>query len=199
MARVRSMNLLQLWWTAVVHPARAFQEVRDKPAPLWAFWVVLSFNLLISLTTNLARVLSGGKVLLPSWLTFLPDERYLLAELFFLPLLRMGLWLLAAAVIHLGIRLMGQPSNFDLILQIGGVVYLVVMPYTFAVDWVTLALGAYGLGLIAIIHGTVDLLWSLLLGFIGLRVLLKLNTLPALLVLLASQAITFPLLTTFAR
>lgn len=193
------MSLFQLWWTAVVHPSRAFEEVGKKPAPLWAFWVLLTFNILISLTTNLFRYLSGGEVLLPSWLSFLPDDRYLLAELFFLPLLRLSLWLLGAAVIHLGVRLMGQPSSFDLILQMGGVVYLVVMPYTFAVDWITLALGAYGLGLIAIIHGAVDLLWSLLLSFIGLRVLLGLKALPALALLLASQAFTFPLQILFAR
>ena len=114
------MSLIRLWWTALIKPAKAFEEVSCKPAPLWAFWVVLSFNLLISFTTNLARVLSGGEVLLPSWLTFLRDDRYLFAELFFLPVVRMAAWLLGAAIVHLGLRLLGCSSNFDRILQIGG-------------------------------------------------------------------------------
>jgi len=193
------MNLIQLWWTAMVHPSRAFEEVRKKPAPLWAFQVLLVFNLLISLTTNLARVLSGGKVLLPSWLTFLPDDRYLFAQLFFLPLLRMASWLLGSAIIHLGIRISGRPGDFDRVLQVGGVQYLVVMPYTFLVDWTTLAFGIYGIGLIGIVHGGVDLVWSLTLQTIGLRVLVGLDTKLALGLSVISEAVTLPLLALLAR
>ncbi len=50
-------------------------------------------------------------------LTFLPDENYLLAEIFFLPVVRMAVWPLGAGVVHLGIRLAGKPSNMDQILQ----------------------------------------------------------------------------------
>lgn len=193
------LNLLQLWWTAVVHPARAFEEVKHKPAPHWAFWVLLVFNVMISLTTNLARVLSGGEVLLPSWLTFLPDDRYLFAELFFLPVARMAIWLLGGAVVHVTLRLMGKASDIDRILQIGGVVYLVVMPYTFLVDWTTLALGVFGFGLIVYIHGIVDLLWSLTLQVIGLKVLLGLKTKLALGLVFVSTLVTFPYLAILAR
>ena len=193
------MNLIQLWWTAIVHPSRAFEEVRKKPAPLWAFQVLLVFNLLISLTTNLARVLSGGKVLLPSWLTFLSDDRYLFAQLFFLPLLRMASWLLGSAIVHLGIRISGRPGDFDRVLQVGGVQYLVVMPYTFLVDWTTLAFGIYGIGLIGIVHGGVDLVWSLTLQTIGLRVLVGLDTKLALGLSVISTAVTLPLLALLAR
>ena len=52
------------------HPGRAFEEVRNKSAPIWAFWVLLIFNVLIWLTTNLVRYLSDSEVLLSSWLTF---------------------------------------------------------------------------------------------------------------------------------
>jgi len=195
----RSMSLVRLWWTAMVRPARAFEEVKKKSAPLWAFRMLLVFNLMISLTTNLARLFLGHEPLLPSWLTFLPAERYLLAQLFFIPVLRMAVWVLGSGVIHLGIRLAGKPSDMDRILNIGGVQYLVVMPYTFLVDWTALAFGVFDFSLIGAIHGGVDLVWSIALQVIGLRVLLGLRTAPALGLSLISNALTLPLLAIFAR
>ena len=85
------MNLLQLWWTGLTSPRRAFAELRSRPAPQWGFWVVLVFNLAISATT-LVRYLLGQDLLMPSALTFLPGEKYLLAEVFFLPPLRVLVW-----------------------------------------------------------------------------------------------------------
>jgi hypothetical protein len=70
-----TLNLLELWWAGVVHPAQAFEEVRKKPAPAWGFRVVLLFNLVISLTSLLALYLLGRQPFLPSWLTFLPEVR----------------------------------------------------------------------------------------------------------------------------
>lgn len=192
------MDLVRLWWSAVAHPSRAFAEVLRRLAPGWAFKVLLVFNVLISLTTNLARVVTGGALLLPSPLSFLTDRQYLLAELLIVPLVRLAAWLLGAAVIHLALRLLGQASDFDRLLQLGGIVYLVVMPYTFVVDWLSLALGVFGLGLIAWVHGVVDLLWSLTLQVIGLRTL-GLPTRQAVPLTLASSLVTMPLLMSFAR
>ncbi len=193
------MNIFQLWWTATVRPRRAFAAIRRKPAPWWAFRVLLFFNLMISVASTLPRLLLGYVPLLPSWLTFLPNDRYLEAELFFLPILRMATWLLAGGVIHLGIRLSGKRSDMDRILNIAGIQYLVVLPYTFLVDWTTMALGIYEFELIAIIHGMVDLVWSVALGVIGLKVLLKLSTGMALILTLLGAAFTIPLLAVFAR
>jgi len=196
---VNHMNYFQLYVTAVLHPARAFDEIRSRPAPLWAFKVLLFFNLLISATSTLARYLLGQGVLMPSALTFLPDEHYLLAQIFFLPVVRMADWLLSAAIIHLGIRLAGKPSNMDQILNIAGVIYLVVMPYTFLVDWTLIALNAFNSQVVVGLHGVVDLVWSLALQVIGLRRLLGIETKLALIVSLISSAVGMPLLALLAR
>jgi hypothetical protein len=193
------MNYFQLYVTAVLHPARAFDEIRSRPAPLWAFKVLLVFNLLISATSTLARYLLGQDVLLPSSLTFLPDENYLLAQIFFLPVLRMAQWLLSGAIVHLGIRLAGKPSDMDQILNIAGVIYLVVMPYTFLIDWTLIALNAFNSQVVVGLHGVVDLVWSLALLVIGLRRLLGIETKLALIVSLISSAVGAPLLGLFAR
>jgi Yip1 domain len=193
------MNYFQLYLAGVFHPARAFDDIRTRPAPLWAFKVVLFFNLLISATSTLARYLLGQNMLMPSALTFLPDEHYLLAQIFFLPVVRMAAWLLNAAIIHLGIRLAGKPSDMDLILNMAGVGYLVIMPYTFLVDWTTIALNAFNSNIIVGLHGVVDLMWSLALSVIGLRQLLGIETKLALTVSLISSAVGIPLLALFAR
>jgi hypothetical protein len=49
------MSLFRLWWMATVRPRAAFEAIRSKPAPLWAFKVLLFFNLMISATSTLAR------------------------------------------------------------------------------------------------------------------------------------------------
>ncbi len=193
------MNLFQLYLTAVLHPTRAFDEIRSKPAPQWAFKVLLIFNLLISATTTLARYLLGQAPLMPSALTFLSDENYLLAQIFFLPVVRMAAWLLGSAAVHLGIRLAGKPSNMDQILNIAGVIYLVVMPYTFLIDWTAVALNAFNSDVIVSLHGVVDLLWSLALQVVGLRRLLGLEFKLALSVSLIGLAVQLPLLALVAR
>lgn len=192
-------TLLRLWRLGTFRPRRGFDALRDVPAPAWGFRVVLAFNLAVSATSLLALQLLGRHPLLPSWLTFLPTERYFLAEMIFLPLLRTGTWLLGAATTHLVLRLNGRPSDLDTLLNIGGLVYLVVMPYTFAVDWTAIALNAYGLGLIAILHGTVDLVWSTALLATGLRRLLGAPARLALAGALLSAAATLPLLALLAR
>ena len=193
------MNYFQLYLAGVFHPARAFDEIRSRPAPLWAFKVLLFFNLLISATSTLARYLLGYGPMMPSSLTFLPDENYLLAQIFFLPMVRMLAWLLGAAVIHLGIRLAGKPSNMDQILNIAGVIYLVVMPYTFLIDWTAIALNAFNSQVIVVLHGVVDLVWSLALQVIGLRQLLGIETRLALIASVISAAVGVPLLALLAR
>ena len=48
----------------------------------------------------------------------------------------------------------------DQILNIAGVIYLVVMPYTFLIDWTAIALNAFNSEIIIVLHGVVDLVWS---------------------------------------
>jgi len=196
---VARSTLLHLWQLGTFRPHHAFDALQAMPAPAWGFRVVVAFNLTISLTSLLALQLLGRNPLLPSSLTFLPTERYYLAEMAFLPLLRTATWLLGAATSHLAIRLTGRPSEVDTILNIGGLVYLVVMPYTFAVDWTAIALDAYDFGLIAILHGSIDLVWSVALLTIGLRRLLLVPTTLALASALLSATTTLPLLAIFAR
>ena len=196
MPQAFSLALPRLWWRGVVNPPRAFEELIHKPAPLWGFWVVLVFNILISATTLLARYLLGRPPLMESVLTFLPSEKYLLPEMFFLPPLRILVWLMGAAVIHLGLRLARAESNFDLILNIGGLGYLVIMPFILISDWIFVALNAYGLA--AYVH-SLAAPWSILLTAIGLKKVLGAKIGLAVGLSLVSEVISIPILAIFAR
>jgi hypothetical protein len=192
------LSLPRLWLLGVTHPARAFDALRAKPAPQWGFWVVVAFNVAISCTTLLALYLLGRGPQLPSALTFLPTERYLLVEIFFLPVLRVAVWLLASASIHLGVRLAGRVSDFDTILNIGGLGYLVVMPPLLLADWLLVALDAYAISITTWTHLGVAL-WSMGLTVVGLRRLLHLPLGLALGLAALSTAVSIPLLAIFAR
>jgi hypothetical protein len=193
------MNLLELWWTGVLRPGRAFEALRARPAPAWGFRVVLVFNLIISFTTILALLLLGRLPSRPVAVTFIAPEDYYRAEIFFLPVLRLAVWLLGAAVVHLGLRLAGRGSDFDRILNIEGLGYLVVMPFILLSDWIAIALGAYQPAVLTIGHGGVALLWGILLSVCGLRTLLGVRTGLALALTLVSSAFQIPLLAIFAR
>jgi hypothetical protein len=189
------MNLLHLWWTGLTSPRRAFAELRARPAPQWGFWVVLVFNLAISATT-LVRYLLGQDLLMPSALTFLPSEKYLLAEVFFLPPLRVLHWLLSAAVLHLGLRLTRHPGGFDQLLNMGGLGYLIVMPFILVTDWLFIAVGRYDFA--EYVH-SLTLPWSLILTVIGLNERLGVKAATALGLAVVGTPLTLPLLAIFAR
>lgn len=195
----RRVGLVRLWLTGLRRPAEACREVAGRDPPRWGLTVVVAFNLAISATTLVALALSGQQPFLPSWLTFLPTEHYYRAEILFLPVLRVAAWLLGSAAMHLTLRVTGRPSDFDVLLNLGGLVYLVVVPYTMVVDWVLIAVDAYGLGLAATVHGAVALAWSVGLYAVGLRSVLGIGRAPALVAAIVGEAASLPLLAIFAR
>lgn len=192
----RRPTIFQLWWLGILHPSRAFDAIRTKPAPAWGFWILVVFNLAISLTTDLARWLLGDPPLLESWLTFLPNQDYLFAELFFLPVLRVLLALLGAGVIHVFLRLVNQPSDYDTQVNLGGMTYLIVMPVILVSDWILLIVGHYELSLYT--H-PLSIFWSIPLGVIGVRRLLGVGLSYALVGVLLSFVLSVPFLSIFAR
>jgi len=70
------MSFLQLWWIGLWQPSRAFLERSGFAAPLWGLWAILIRFVVTALTTTLALYLLGRTPFTPSYLTFLPTERY---------------------------------------------------------------------------------------------------------------------------
>ena len=193
------MNFIQVWLLGLVNPSRAFDELRKKPAPTWGFWAILVRYVPTALTTTLALQLLGRTPFEPSYLTFVSTESYYRAEIFFLPVFGVVVWLLGSAVVHLCLRLAGRPSSFDWVLNVIGFGLLIVMPVVWLLDWLSIALNLYGVGVIPVIHVLLSI-WEVALFGIGLNKMEGLHFWPAcLLGLIFTFGVYIPLAMLFVR
>ena len=193
------MNFVQLWLLGLINPSRAFDELRQKPAPAWGFWAILVRFVPTALTSMVALHLLDRTPFVPSYLTFLSTENYFAAEIFFLPIFGLGSWLLGGAVVHLCLRLARRPSSFDWILNVLGFGSLIVMPAVWFLDWLAIALNVYGAGVIPVIHVLLAL-WEVALFGIGLSKMEGLRFWPAcLLGLVFTGGVYIPLAMLFVR
>ena len=168
------MNFVRLWFLGLINPSGMLNELKDKPAPVWGVWAVLIRFLVTSLTSILALYLLDRLPFAPSRLTFLPVADYYKAEIFFLPLWGLGIWLLMSGMAHVVIRLFGKISDFDQILNIIGMGMLVPMPVLWLFDWATIASGWYGMIAQATSHSLIQL-WETGIEALGLKRILGLR------------------------
>ena len=193
-----AMNFVEVWFSGLVRPSRAFDELRFKPAPLWGFLAVLIRFVITSLTTILALYLLDREPFTPSNLTFLTAENYYAAEIVFLPLFGVAVWLLGSAVVYVILRLTGKQSDFDQILNIIGLGMLIPMPIVWLWDWAMIALNCYRMPVMAVSHSFFAL-WGVLVHSIGFKRILGLET-PASLGLASTiPAVYIPLAMIFVR
>lgn len=170
-----SIGFLRVWILGIFNPARAFDELKGKPAPAWGFAAVAIRFVFTSLTTILALHLLGREPFVSSYLTFLRTEDYYVAEIFFLPLFGLVLWLLGSAIVHVVLRLMGEASDFDQILNVVGMGMLIPMPAVWLWDWTAIAVSWYRTTVMAASHALFAL-WGAVLYAIGLKKILGLRT-----------------------
>lgn len=192
------MTFVKIWFLGLIKPARMVDELRDKPAPFWGLWAVLIRFVVTSLTSILALYLLGRLAFAPSRLTSLPIENYYKAEIFFLPVWGLGIWLLMGSVAHIAIRLSGRQSSFDSILNVIGMGMLTPMPVLWLFDWATIALGWYGLMTQAVSHSIVQL-WEAGVEAVGFRRILGLRLPVAIMLAIAINVIYVLLAMIFIR
>jgi Yip1 domain len=192
------MNFVRVWLSGVIHPGRSLDELKDKPAPQWGLRAVLIRFVTTALIEPFTLYLLGRKPFAPSYLTFLSTKDYYRAEVFFLPLFGLTLWLLMSALAHVLLRVAGKGSDMDRILNIVGLGMLIPMPVLWACDVAMIALNIFTLPWSAIIHATVQV-WEAGLQALGFRRLLGLRILPAILLALLINALYIGLAMIFAR
>jgi hypothetical protein len=175
-----------------------FDELRQKPAPSWGLRAVLIRFIVTSLTTTLALYLLGRLPFAPSRLTFLPVEHYYRAEILFLPLWGLGIWLLMASMAHVFIRLARKRSDFDQILNVIGMGMLVPMPAVWLFDWTAIGFSFYTMMPMAISHSVFQL-WEVSIEATGLNKLLGLRLPVAVTVAIAINVVYVLLAMTFIR
>jgi hypothetical protein len=192
------MNFVRVWLFGVIHPARSLDELKDKPAPQWGLWAVLIRFVTTALIETFPLYLLGREPFAPSYLTFLSTKDYYKAEVFFLPLFGLALWLLMSGLAHVLVRVAGKGSDMDRILNIVGLGMLIPMPVLWACDIAMIALNIFVLPWSAISHATVQL-WEASLEALGFIRLLRLRILPAILLALVINALYIGLANIFAR
>lgn len=192
------MNFVRVWLSGVIHPARSLEELKDKPAPLWGLWAVLMRFVTTALIETFPLYVLGREPFAPSYLTFLSTKNYYRAEVFFLPLFGVALWLLMSALVHVVLRVTGKGSDMDRILNIVGLGMLIPMPVLWAWDIAMIALNIFTTPVSALSHATVQL-WEASIEAVGFIRLLRLRILPAILLALVINALYIGLAMIFAR
>ena len=143
-------------------------------------------------------LLLGRKPFEPSYLTFLPTERYYAAQVFFLPLFGLAVWLLMSGVVHVVLRLAAHESDFDQVLNIVGMGMLVPMPVVWLWDWSMILSNSFQMAVMAVSHSIFQL-WEAWVEAIGLRRVLGLRALPAAGLALLANVLFVLLAMTFVR
>jgi len=192
------MNFVQVWFSGLINPSRAFEELKNKPAPMWGFLAVLIRFVVTSLTTTLALHLLGREPFYPSSLTFLPTESYYAILIFILPLFGIAAWLLMSGVAHLILRLAGRASDFDQALNVVGMGMVIPMPVVWLWDWTMIGLNAYKLPMMAASHAVFQA-WETGIETVGLKRVLGLRASFALGVAVVVNLVYILLGTIFAR
>jgi len=157
---------LRAWLLGYSSPAKLVEALRDKPAPQWGFYAQTLRALMDGLLLYLPLSLMERQPSIPSYLTFLPPERYFTALVWLGPIFLLGQWLLLSALIHLALRLSGRVSSIDLILNLTGMAALVVGFVLLIWDWIWVLAGwrnPYALG---VSHLVFDV-WAILITVLG--------------------------------
>ena len=190
---------LELWYLALFRPRKAYDRLFTAPAPQWGFYATLVRFVGTAATSILALEILNKRPFVPPYVTFLDEANYYQAEVFFLPLFGVVVWLLAGALIYLILKLTRYDNNIDWILNVIGFSLLVVMPVVWLLDWVTIALDVYGADFTIPIHAAVSV-WEVALMAIGFKKIERLSWLTsALLGFLVKAGVYIPLAAVFVR
>jgi hypothetical protein len=122
------------------------------------------------LVQTLPLALLGRKPFIPARLPVRPEHHYR-AQLAFLPVFGMGLWLLMGATAHGLLRLTGERPDLGRVLDVIGVGMLIPMPALWACDAALIAADRSRLPELAVVNPAVQL-WETALFGVGLRTVL---------------------------
>jgi hypothetical protein len=146
------MRLFRLWIDGIARPFKMATALAIAPAPAVGLVAVLIRFVATSLTSILSLYLLGRLPFVPSELTALSTERYYLAEMFFLPIWGLAIWILMASIVYLCLRFTRTRSDYDKILNIIGIGMLVPMPVLWIWNWTAIAVNIYTVTNQAITH-----------------------------------------------
>jgi hypothetical protein len=163
---------LRVWFSGYFNPAKFSEGLKDVPAPHWGLYAQLLRGLMDSIFLYLPLFLMGRIPPTPSYIAFIPTENYYGALVWIAPLVFTAQWLLGSSVIYIVLRLSGTRPQFDLILNISGMVALTVGAFLVLWDWIWIFLGGMDQVGLGISHLVIDI-WGGVLVVVALNKLLR--------------------------
>ena len=192
------MDFVRVWLTGYYSPARSMEELRSGPAPRWGFYGQLLRAAMDALLLYLPLAIMGLVPPTSSYVSALPTEQYYLHLVWLAPLVLAAEWVLGSGFVHLVLRLSGRPSDFDQLLNIGGMVALIVGTFILLWDWVWFSVGGVDQYFLGFTHLAISM-WAVVIGAIGMKKILGVPSWLGLLLGLLEIPITLPLAITFMR
>jgi hypothetical protein len=169
------MSFIRLWFSGYHHPAKMMEELGSKPAPHWGFFGQLLRAALDSLLLYFPLALIGRVPPMRSFLPLFPTEKYYWHLIRLSPMVLAAQWLLPAAFNQVVLRFTGRRSDFDQLLNIGGMTALVVGAFLFLWDWTIVLIGGSNQYLLGFSHLVISL-YGVALGAIGMKKILGVPT-----------------------
>ena len=166
------MSYIRVWLTAYINPSRFARELEGKPAPLWGFLASLQRALMVSFILYLPLSLMGRFPPERSYLPFVADKSYYAVLVGITPIVLLAEWLLAAATIHLILRMSRFRSDIDQILNITGFVALTIGSVLLLWDWIWIGVGGFSQYSLGISHLIIDI-WGIAIAAIAFKRILK--------------------------
>jgi hypothetical protein len=192
------MSYVKLWFTAYINPRKFSDELTTAPAPAWGFFAALQRSVMDSLLIYLPIYLLGRIPPTPSYLSFIPTEKYYGALIFLTPIILLAEWLLSSSLMHLILRLGKRQSDFDKILNISGFVALAIGTVLIAWDALWFMIGGMTQYSLGISHLIIDI-WAIAITTIALKRILKVPVWLGLLLNIIGIAVSMPFAIMFMR
>ena len=192
------MSFLRAWLTGYYSPVQLIEQLRSKPAPQWGIFAQFLRSVLDSLLVFLPVSLMGRVPPTPSFLPFIPAERYYAALIWIGPLVLLAEMLMGAVVIHVLLRLMGRHSDIDQIINIIGMSALIVGAVLIPWDWAWFALAGVDQVFLGISHLVISL-WATVIEVVGLRRILSVPIWLGIVLTIISIPVQLPFAMMFMR
>jgi hypothetical protein len=192
------MEFIKIWLTGYYRPSKMVDLLESKPAPHWGIYAQLFRALLDSTLIYLPVFLMGRYPPTPSFLLFIPSEKYYFALIWITPLVLILILLVQSVVLHVLLRLGNVQSDIDQIINLIGFSALIVGAVLIPWDWFMYALGWTDQYLLGITHIIISL-WAVFIMVVGLRKLFSIPRWQAILLSIILIPVALPFSIMFMR
>ncbi len=161
-------TFVRTWRAGYGDPRKLVDLLAARRAPHTGILAELLRAVLDSLVVYLPLALLHRLPPEPPYLRFIPAERYYAALIGLGPVVLVVELLLTASVIHVALRLLGQTSDFDRLVNLAGMAALIVGAVLIPWDWLWFAVGGVDQVFLGVSH-LVIALWATVIMVVALR------------------------------